>query len=340
MSLRLVEITVEADSLDEMTSLVREGEHTDLWAVEEGPERAVVRVLVPMSKTEELTDRLRDRFGEEDCFRIVLIAVEATVPPVEEEGDEEEEGEEKKKRTPRRVSREEVYHALAEASRLDSVYFATVALSTVVAAVGLIRNDVAVIVGAMVIAPLLGPNVALSLAATLGDPSLARKAAASASSGASVALAVALLFGLFAPFDPETTELARRSVVGLADVALALAAGSAGVLAYTTGLPTAVVGVMVAVALLPPLVAVGLYAGAALWGAAAGAALLTLTNVTAVNLAGVVTFLLQRVQPRTWWEEERAKKATRIAIAVWVLLLLLLVALIVGAAGDGSLFGG
>jgi len=121
--------------------------------------------------------------------------------------------------------------------------------------------------------------------------------------------------------------------VGLSDVALALAAGVAGTLSVTRGVSTALIGVMVAVALLPPLVALGMLLGAGYGSAALGAALLTLTNVVAINLAGVVTFLAQGVRPMSWYEAERAKTATRWAIAIWVVALGILVAAMLLAGG-------
>lgn len=59
-----------------------------------------------------------------------------------------------------------------------------------------------------------------------------------------------------------------------------------------------------------------------------GALLLLSVNIICVNLAGVATFLFQGVRPRTWWEENRAKKSTRIAIFIWTLLLLILIVII------------
>ena len=248
----------------------------------------------------------------------------------EEEGEEEEEKEE---RVPKRLSREELYQDLSEAGRLSPVYLVTTGLATVVAAAGLIRGDVAVIIGAMVIAPLLGPNVALALGSTLGDPELVRRALRAILWGLAVAFGLSLLMGLVFPVDPAVPELARRTRVGLSDLALALAAGSAGSLAYTTGLPTAVIGVMVAVALLPPLVVTGLMVGAGEMGMALGAAMLVVTNVTAVNLAGVATFLAQKIRPRSWWEAERARKATRMALVIWLGMLALLVLIMVRVYG-------
>ena len=90
---------------------------------------------------------------------------------------------------------------------------------------------------------------------------------------------------------------------------------------------------MVAVALLPPLVTLGMLAGSGFWKEALGALLLLLTNLICINLAGVVTFLLQGVRPRTWWEAKQAKKATRNAILIWATLLILLGVVIILARG-------
>jgi hypothetical protein len=78
----------------------------------------------------------------------------------------------------------------------------------------------------------------------------------------------------------------------------------------------------------PPLTATGLLLGAGQWQPALGALLLTVTNIICINLAGVGTFLWQGVQPRHWWEAERAKRMTRMAGLLWVLLSAVLVVLI------------
>jgi uncharacterized membrane protein len=111
-------------------------------------------------------------------------------------------------------------------------------------------------------------------------------------------------------------------------IAVALASGCAGALAFTTGVSAALVGVMVAVALLPPLVTFGLLLGGGEPELAMGALSLFMVNLICVNLAGVTTFLVQGIHPATWWEKNRAAKATRIAIGLWVALLAALVGLI------------
>ena len=119
-----------------------------------------------------------------------------------------------------------------------------------------------------------------------------------------------------------------RTEVALSDIALALASGAAGVLAYTLGMSAAVIGVMVAVALLPPLVTAGLLLGNGEYELAFYALILLLTNVICVNLAAIATFILQGIRPRTWYESAKAKRANIIAITMWLSLLLTLAVII------------
>ncbi len=329
--LRMMEIVVPEERAEDLCALLAEEEELfDRWTepLDDGLVRA--KVLLPVGRTEGLSDLLSERFAGDERFRIVFFAVEATVPRVEEPETPEDEGEaapedgEEREQQPARVSREELYADLQEGSRLSPVYLVTVVLSTLVAAIGLVRGDLAVIIGAMVIAPLLGPNVALALAVTLGDGPLAVRALKTIVAGFVAAAAVSVVMGFVLSVDPSVSEIASRTDASYSDLALALAAGSVGALAFTTGIPTALIGVMVAVALLPPLAVTGLLLGSGHPAQAAGAAVLVLTNIACINLAGIVTFLAQRVRPRTWWEEERAKRATKVAVALWLVVLAVL----------------
>ncbi|MHC5025029.1 MAG: TIGR00341 family protein, partial [Planctomycetota bacterium] len=293
------------------------------------------RVLLDASQTGALVDSIDERFGRVEGFSLLILTVEAALPRREEPPPPErpEPGEaEVSPPAPASIfgaiSREELYEDVQDMTKLSRLYVATVVLSTIVATVGVLRNNVAVLIGAMVIAPLLGPNVGLALATTLGDEPLLRRALRANVVGVSIALGLALLVGLIMQPDAATPELAGRLEAQLSDVVLALAAGSAGALAVTTAVPTALVGVMVAAALLPPSVVVGLMLGSGQWSLAVGPAVLLVTNVICVNLAGVVTFLLQGIRPLSWWEADRARRATRLALIIWIVLLAILSAVI------------
>ncbi|MBS3773174.1 MAG: TIGR00341 family protein, partial [Candidatus Thermoplasmatota archaeon] len=145
---------------------------------------------------------------------------------------------------------------------------------------------------------------------------------------------IGVLFGLLASMvsglsvDPTAAVIASRVDINLMYVLLAFSAGVAGSLSVTRGVAQALVGVMVAVALLPPIVAGGLLLGSQLWADAAGALLLFGVNVVCINLAGVTTFLAQGINPRSWWEQKKARRTTMTALLIWLTVLATLIVLI------------
>jgi uncharacterized hydrophobic protein (TIGR00341 family) len=228
------------------------------------------------------------------------------------------------------VSREEVYASIADTAQLNRAYVALVVLASLVAGIGLARDNTAAVIGAMVVAPLLGPNMALALGMVLGDGPLIRRALTTNGAGLALGFASAAALGLALDADPSTPELASRARVAIWDLVLALAAGCAGALSYTTGVPTYLTGVMVAVALLPPAVASGILLAEGQLGGAFSALLLAGGNVTALTLAAMLTFLWRGMRPRNWWLEERARRSARRGVAIFVALLVALAAVIVG----------
>jgi uncharacterized hydrophobic protein (TIGR00341 family) len=302
------------------------------WVTATPEGKTHVRLLADASDTEGLVDDIGIRFASDGDFRLFMLPVEASLPrpkKKEEEASEEQGGEKKPAPPPQRVSREELYADLTEGLGINWQFMVMVALAAIVAAVGLYRDSATVIIAAMVIAPLLKPNLALALGTTLGDLDLIRTSVRVNLAGMLLGLALALGFGWLLPVDPATPEIALRAVVGPGDILLAGASGVAAALSVTTAASSALIGVMVAVALMPPLVVVGLLLGAGYPGQAAGAAELLAVNVVCVNLAGVATFLVQKIVPNRYWEVERARNATRRAVVLWAGLLLVLVVYVV-----------
>jgi uncharacterized hydrophobic protein (TIGR00341 family) len=289
----------------------------------------LVKVLLNAEQAEAVLDILENNYGSIEGFKAILLPVEASLPRPEIADEVSAKADPTEGRRPQRISREELYVDIADATKLSKVYVTMVILSAIVATIGVLTDNLAVVIGAMVIAPLLGPNVALSLATTLGDGNLARTALKASAVGIGLALALSFCVGFFLDVDTSIHEIASRTDVGLGDIVIALAAGAAGALAFTSGVPATLVGVMVAVALLPPLVTFGLLLGSKFLQLAWGALLLFLTNFISINLSGVICFLFQGVSPRDWWEADKARKAVRKAIILWLALLFALVVLIV-----------
>jgi uncharacterized hydrophobic protein (TIGR00341 family) len=329
MSQRLTKVILPADKKEAALDSLKSEEGIYHWLEESDDSFFVVNILNDSSHTEDLMDKFEKSFGHVEGFKLIVFPVEASIPRAKEEEKTLPESEEKtKKNKSLRISREELYDDIVGSTKTSNIYLILVFLSTIVAAIGLLKDNVAIIIGAMVIAPFLGPNVALALSTTLGDNKLRNDALKAIIIGFSIVILFSMAMGYFFDVNPAIPEVASRTQAGISDILLALASGAAGVLAFTTGAPAVVIGVMVAVALLPPLTVFGLLTGSGEYNLAFGALLIFLTNIICINLAGVTTFLLQGVSPRTWWEAKKAKKATRKTLAIWIITLSFLVVVI------------
>jgi uncharacterized hydrophobic protein (TIGR00341 family) len=307
----------------EIDDVINGGEVLGQWE-DAAREQTILQLLVEAEKVEPITDVLERKFARDEGFRVVLLAVEAVFPrpdKKEDSSNEESSSEEDVPAGPKRLSREELYDEANESIGVTRVFLGMTVLSAMVAAVGLMREDIAVIIGAMVLAPLLGPNVAMALATTLGDTQLLRRALVTNAIGITLTFLLAVAAGMIYNVDTQNPAIAGRTKVDVGDIVLALASGAAGTLAFTRGPTSAVIGVMVAVALMPPLVTAGLLLGGGHERLALGAGLLTGTNVICINLAGIATFLVQGVRPRRAAEAKRAQSGVLRAVVIWIVLL-------------------
>lgn len=325
MTLRVIEVIAHKDKADAIKAIAQQKGASQVWQSGEA-----IHMLVPMASQQAIVDALQGAFDQDQDWRILLLPVEAAIPDPEAEAEAEndESLKTKKAQQNQRATREEIYNKVARAGRIDSTFLIMTLLSTIVVAIGLIENNVAVVIGAMVIAPLLGPNLALSLGTALGDYPLMKESVQTNLAGLSLTLVIAVSIGWLFNIGPTSAEILSRTSVGYEGIVLAMASGAAAVLALTSGMSTTLVGVMVAVALLPPAATFGMMIGSGYWDQAAGAAMLLMVNISAVNIAGQVVFVIKGVRPRTWLEARAAKQSRRLTFAIWTILLLMLSALI------------
>ena len=317
--MKLIEVIVDEIVTETVAEIAKKHNAVDFRLAQKNEEgRQAMRILLQDEMVQSTLDALQAVVSSYPTSRIIVFPVEATLPLPEEI---------KAERKTTSTSREALYDSVSKDVKLNSNFIVLVILSTVVAAIGLIENNVAVVIGAMVIAPLLGPNIALGLGTALGDVDLMRKALITNLVGVSICVILSILIGLSWPFDINSPELMSRTNVGLDSLALALASGAAAALSLTTGLSSVLVGVMVAVALLPPAATFGLMLGHGQYQLAVGALLLLIANVVCLNLATKVVFWLKGISPRTWWQKEKAKRAMRVYILVWLTGLTILVIL-------------
>jgi len=331
MPSRIIQVVIKKEFRQSLEEIIQNLKSTliDYWAQTDENNQVTFSLLAPIENTQNILDALQTTLNLEKSGRIVILPVEATLPkPLVPAKPEPSKDDDTTKDTISGVPREELYEQISENSKLTWTFVLLIILSTIVASLGLLEDDHAVLIGAMVIAPLLGPNLAIAFATALGDLSLMLKSLWTSLIGIGISLLCAIPIGFLWPYHLQSPSLLTRTDVGYAGVMIALASGAAAVLSMTTGLSGILVGVMVAVALLPPICAMGIYLGVGVYSLAFGAFLLLIVNLVCINLSANLVFFLKGIGPTRWYEKQKAKKATFwqflfLGIAFFILLIII-----------------
>jgi uncharacterized hydrophobic protein (TIGR00271 family) len=226
-----------------------------------------------------------------------------------------------------RDRRREVVDQLTHDSSPGLDYFILVILSCVIATLGLLENSAAVIIGAMLVAPLMSPILGVSLASVTGRQSLFERASVALLEGALAAIGLSILVGLMGRAMPLTAlgtlpaEVLARTRPTPFDLVIALAGGAAA--SYALAQPAvsaALPGVAIATALMPPLCTIGIGIAFGRWDVAGGALLLFLTNLTAIALAGIAVFAALGFRPLRAAETAQQVRSSLVTAAILVLV--------------------
>ena len=332
--MRFIKANFPADKADAVIAVIEAAKPID-WSLDSGYGRfeKAAEIVVAKGSGQKLLDDLQNLLGSSTDWRVTVLPVEASMPRPPEQTKEEKIAEKQAakleadntNRQKMTSLREELYLKIEAGCKLNLDFIVLTVLSTIVAAIGLNYDNVTIVIAAMVIAPLLGPILAFSLATALGDLSLMWRATKTALAGLGVGFGLAAASTLIMPINLESIELMSRTIIGPEVIILALASGAAAALSMSTGLSSALVGVMVAVALLPPSVASAMFLGVGDYGNAAGAALLLGINVVCAVLSAQLVFVWKGVRPRSWIAQRKAAKAVKVNAALWVGLLTVLV---------------
>jgi uncharacterized hydrophobic protein (TIGR00271 family) len=226
------------------------------------------------------------------------------------------------------TSRAEAYVRIRRSTRPDTDYYILMALSAAIASMGLMLNSPAVVIGAMLVAPLMSPIVGTGMAVILGDARFLRLSLAAVIRGVLVALVVSFLSGLLRLQEPMTGEVLARTEPNLLDLGVALFSGFAGAYALCRSEAAAALpGVAIAAALVPPLASVGILFAGGEPRLGLGALLLFSTNLVAISSAAVVVFLVLGFRPAPAKKSRRQLQLQSVRMAG---LLLASIALLLG----------
>jgi uncharacterized hydrophobic protein (TIGR00341 family) len=287
----------------------------------------MVQFPVPPSGVEPVMDELIEAGIREDAYTIVLstetVVSQRLTALIE--------------RFPGlRISRQELYARAQDLAPANSTFFAFLPLSTVIATTGLLLDSAATIIGAMVVAPLMGPAVSASVGTILDDPGMTRRGVRLQVVGLVAAIVTAAVMGWLlqqtvlipSGLDIRTIpQVAERTSPNFLSLFLALGSGIAGSLSIMRGSGSTLVGVAIAVALVPPAATSGLGIAFGLPGVAIAGAVLVVVNLLAINVSALTLFWVAGFKPLDAgaFEGVRASIVSRIVVISVAIALLSIV---------------
>ncbi len=324
MPLRIIQLITENNLRDDVDKRLIDAPICNQWTEKLDDARFRRSVLVQTEQSQTVLDKLHPLINKSKKTTILILPVDASLPTPDCLNQKDVAVEPHKKT----ITREEIHKELQKNATLTFDYLMLVFFSTLVACIGLLTNNIAALVGAMVIAPFLGPNLALAFGVSTGDTALIRQSAKTNLAGIALTLLITIPIGFFTQHISPGTEILDRTYINYTVLVLAFASGAAGVISLTGGASTVLVGVMVAVALLPPAATVGMMLGAGNFPLAIGALELLIANIVCLNLAAKMVFIFKGISGRTWQTQKKAKHAIKIALVFWLSLLILLLIVI------------
>ncbi len=334
--MRLVQVPIPPGKRDAVLAAL-DDEGIDYLLTDETSGRkytAVVTFPVPTAAVEPVLERLREIGIERDAYTVVLDAETVVSKQMDVLEERYENGEDSDK-----IAREELRSKAEDLSPSFPTYVTLTTVSVVIATAGVLLDSPAIVVGSMVIAPLIGPAMATSVGTVLDDRDLFRRGLRLQVVGFGLAVVTASAFawlvrtGLVVPpgLDVLTIpEVNRRIQPDFLSLVIAIGAGIAGAMSLRADVSASLVGVMIAVALVPPVAVMGVGIAWGLPAVVVGSGVLVLLNVLSINLAALATLWYSGYRPAQWLHRERTRVATLRQIVVLAVVIVVLSAFLGG----------
>jgi len=338
---RLVQISTTPGTYEAVVDVL-DDEGIDYAVSDETSDREYTNVFffpLPTNAVEPVIDRLRTAGVDDRAFTVITEARTVTSRQFDELSDRYAEEE----RSEDQIARAELRARAEELASTPRTYVLLTIVSAVVATAGLLLDSPATVVGSMVIAPLIGPAMAAAVGTVVDDAELFKRGVAYQGLGLGLVIAAAAAFSLavqalnLVPPTLDPTQLGQvreRLAPDFLSLVVALGSGTAGAVSLTTGVSAALVGVMIAVALIPPAATVGIGIAYGLPSVALAASVLAAVNGLSINLAALVVFWWSGYEPVRLFRRNEAHTTTVQRVTVLIAVILLLSAFLGGVTYD------
>ncbi|NHJ84782.1 MAG: TIGR00341 family protein [Asgard group archaeon] len=280
-----------------------------------GSDSSIILITVAPDRIGFILDHLSDLGIGRVKGRITITKIEATIPRIRPR---------KQDKSLRRISIEELEQNVSSLTKFDFNFISWTILSSILAAMGLVTSDNVTLIASMIIAPLMGPIVALAFGAVISNRNILREGIIAEGSGILISILIGFIIGLIYNYssDEPSVFIVSRGEPNIVNLIIAAASGLTAGICFVSGTSLALVGVAAAAALLPVTVNIGIAMGMFEWYIALGSLVLFITNVACVLLGCMIIFWVRKVEPPQAVKRVKAKKSTRLQLIAFGLILI------------------
>ncbi len=310
--MRQIQITIPNDKIESVIEILKNLGLVGIFILT-GEEDSLILVRTRIIKESYVVEEL-NKIGVGVTFGIIdIVELKATIPPLEMIGGKDKE----KDALENRIAIEEIYNDILRNGSLNKNYLIFIVISAIVAAIGLLTSNPAIVVASMVIAPLMGPILALSYGLVIKDRLLIRESAKTEAIGFLLAISIGFGMGIFGIFMGIKTNIPSEIVVrgeldGLGitlNIILAIAVGIAVGFSLTGGISSALVGIAIGASIMPPVVNIGICMLLGFGFYAGNSLLIFLINFICIVTVAYIVFRMKKVRaPIKTWANWRGPK--------------------------------
>ena len=314
--MKQIQVTVPAGDganlIERLTEVISPSQIT----IVKGSDTCLILLTVASTRTGFVLDLLNESGIGRVKGRISILDITTTIPKIRPR---------KQDKFLRRISLEELGQDVAGLAKLNFNYISLIILSSILAAMGLITDNHITLVASMIVAPLMGPIVAMVYGAVASDQKILKEGLISEGIGAISSIFIGFIIGLIYKLsqnDPSSFIIARGEP-NLVDLLIAIASGLTAGICFVSGVSLALVGVAAAASLLPVTVNVGIALGMFEWRLVFGSLILFITNVVCVHLGCMIVFWIRKVEPPQVVKKAKAKRSLRMQLIGFGIILVL-----------------
>lgn len=341
MGYKIIEVLVEEKFVESIDKISKKNEIINTWKIFNQNNLIKYSMIVEEKNVEVIIDLISKKLGFDEEIEsandvtntMIIEPIDGFLPKIKSIEDNVEKSKKKNSKVVDRISTEEMFDDVLNASKLSQNFLLNVILASIVCSVGIIKRDVSILIAASAIAPFLGSIMGYSFSLSIGDNYLMKNSSKTLLFGMLLSMLIGTLIGFLWNYLPGTyridldQSLFQEMKINQYTFILALASGASAALAVTAGTPTMMASFMLSVSMLPNITISGITLGNGFYKIFISSTLLLAINLICIIFTSQLIFAFKKIKPKTKEAVENSKDNNIVNIVYCIFVLIILIVL-------------